>query len=531
VVETVPDLLTSAAQHYGRRTALITPDKLLSFTELKRLADNFGDGLSARGISPGDRIVLWLGNSWRWVVAYYGALSIGAEVVPANSLLSPDEVAYIVDHSDAKALIALHEDLLRLLPYPTLPLIVSVGSAHAGAAEFDELLEPPRVENPTGLRARRAPTDVAEICYTSGTTGTPKGAILSHLSLVTNAQAMALVHGKSALDVLGTALPCCHVYGTMVLNSAVAAGASLVLMPRFDEFALLTAIEQHEITVLEAVPAMYHALMNTRRLERFNVKSLRLCSVGGQAMAESRLEEVETRLHCPLHELWGMTELAGPGTTHPYNTRRIAGSIGIPLPFTEMRIADPVDTSRTMPIGQIGELVVRGPLVMNGYLNEPATTRNTITPDGWLRTGDLVLRDERGYLYLVDRLKDVILSGGYTLYPAEIERVISTFPAVALAAVVSVDDQMRGQIAKAVVTLRPDTRCEPEDLIAHCRQHLAKYKVPRQVEIVDFLPTGPTGKLLRRELRQRTSPRGNAAAAFPQDANLAMPGQVTGVLE
>jgi len=196
-----------------------------------------------------------------------------------------------------------------------------------------------------------------------------------------------------------------------------------------------------------------------------------------------------------------------------------------------MRIADPVDTSRTMPIGQIGELVVRGPLVMNGYLNEPATTRNTITPDGWLRTGDLVLRDERGYLYLVDRLKDVILSGGYTLYPAEIERVISTFPAVALAAVVSVDDQMRGQIAKAVVTLRPDTRCEPEDLIAHCRQHLAKYKVPRQVEIVDFLPTGPTGKLLRRELRQRTSPRGNAAAAFPQDANLAMPGQVTGVLE
>jgi long-chain acyl-CoA synthetase len=510
VVDTVPELLTSAAQHYGRRTALITSDRSLSFTELKRLADNFGDGLSAYGISPGDRIVLWLGNSWRWVVAYYGALSIGAEVVPANSLLAPDEVAYIVVHSDAKALIALHKDLLRLLPYPKPAAIVSVGSAHPGAVEFDELLEPARDENPIGSRARRAPTDVAEICYTSGTTGTPKGAILSHLSLVTNAQAMALVHGKSSSDVLGTALPCCHVYGTMVLNSAVAAGASLVLLPRFDELALLTAIEQHEITVLEAVPAMYHALMNTRSLERFNVKSLRLCSVGGQAIAESRLEEVEARLHCPLHELWGMTELAGPGTTHPYNTRRIAGSIGIPLPFTEMRIADPADTSRTMPIGHIGELVVRGPSVMNSYLNEPATTRNTITPDGWLRTGDLVRRDERGYLYLVDRLKDVILSGGYTLYPAEIERVISSFPAVALAAVVSVDDQMRGQVAKAVVTLRPDTRCQPEDLIAHCRQHLAKYKVPRKVEIVDSLPMGPTGKLLRRELRQQTSARGAA---------------------
>ena len=199
---------------------------------------------------------------------------------------------------------------------------------------------------------------------------------------------MALVQGKTSSDVVGTALPLCHVYGTMVLNSVVAAGASLVLLPRFDELEVLTVIEQHSITVLEAVPAMYNALMSTKCLGRFDVGSLRLCSVGGQAVHESRLEEIEARLRCPLHELWGMTEIAGPGTTHPYNSRRVAGSIGIPLPFTEMRIADPADTSRTMPIGDIGELVVRGPLVMKGYLKNPSATETTITRDGWLRTGD-----------------------------------------------------------------------------------------------------------------------------------------------
>ena len=510
---TIPDLLDGAAELYGGRTALITPDRSLTYTELKRLADGFADSLRGSGLWPGDRIVLWLGNSWRWVVAYYGALSAGAELVPANSLLAPEEIADIARHCDAKVLIASHTDLLRLLPHPLDASLVSVGGTLPDAVDFDMMLKPIRVERPRSAPAWRSSSDVAEICYTSGTTGRPKGVVLSHSSLVTSARAMALLHGKSSSDVVGTALPCCHVYGTMALNSTVASGASLVLLPHLDGRHLLTDVERHRISVIEAVPATYYSLMNIRGLERFDLRSLRLCSVGGQTMAKSRLEEVEARLRCPLHELWGMTELAGPGTTHPHNTRRINGSIGLPLPSLETRVADPDDTSRAMPVNDIGELLVRGPLVMKGYLNDFSATKAAITPDGWLRTGDLVRQDEQGYLYLVDRLKDVILSGGYTLYPAEIERVLCTFPAVALASVVPVDDNLRGQVAKAVVTLRPDMRCEPEDLVAYCRQHLARYKVPRKVEICDSLPTGPTGKLLRRELRQPALSRGTAAGS------------------
>ena len=499
----VTGLLNNAAQHFGRRTALISSDRSLTFTELNRLAENLGDGLRARGVRPGDRVVLWLGNGWRWVVAYYGVLSAGAVVVPANPLLAPEEVEFIARHCDATTVIAPCDELCRLTSRQRYSLVVSADSALAGAVEFEELVDSPNKLAEFEEGHAQVISDDAEICYTSGTTGQPKGVVLAHSSLITSARSMALVHGKTSTDVLCTALPCSHVYGTMVVNSAIAAGAALVLLPRLDERAVLAAIERYRVTVFEAVPAMYQALMSTRSLERFDVSSLRLCTVGGQAIAEARVEEIEARFSCALHELWGMTELAGPGSTHPYNSQRIAGSIGIPLPFTEMRIGDPLDPSRTFQIGQVGELLVRGPLVMKGYLNDAHATASSITLDGWLRTGDLVRRDDRGYLYLVDRLKDVILSGGYTLYPAEIERVISAFPAVALAAVVSADDDMRGEVAMAVVTLRPDMHCQPQDIIRHCRKHLATYKVPRKIEIVDTLPTGPTGKLLRRELRQR----------------------------
>jgi long-chain acyl-CoA synthetase len=209
---------------------------------------------------------------------------------------------------------------------------------------------------------------------------------------------------------------------------------------------------------------------------------------------------VEERLKCRLVELWGMTEISGVGTTHPFNGPSNLGSIGIPLPFTEVRVAAPEDPTRDLGNDEVGELLVRGPHVMEGYFGHPLDTAKAIEPDGWLHSGDLVRRDQRGYLYLVDRIKDIILSGGYTIYPAEVERVISQHRAVSAALAVAVADLLRGQMVKAYVVLRPGMTCMPEDIISHCRQYLAAYKVPRAIEMVPSLPMGCTGKVLRRQM-------------------------------
>jgi long-chain acyl-CoA synthetase len=261
---------------------------------------------------------------------------------------------------------------------------------------------------------------------------------------------------------------------------------------------ILEAVERHRATVLQGVPSMYLAMLNIADIDRFDLESLRLCAVGGQSMAVNKMEEIEARLRAPLLELWGMTEIAGLGTTHPYNGPRNLGSIGIPLLFTEIRVVDPNDISRDMPTGEVGELLVRGPHVMEGYFKRPRDTELIITPNGWLHSGDLVRRDKRGYLYVVDRIKDVILSGGYTVYPAEVERVISQCSGVLAAVAVPIADELRGEIIKALVVLRPGCICSAEDVIAHCRDQLAPYKVPRAVEFVSRLPTGSTGKIIRR---------------------------------
>jgi long-chain acyl-CoA synthetase len=254
--------------------------------------------------------------------------------------------------------------------------------------------------------------------------------------------------------------------------------------------------------VIEGVPTMFMYMLDSSKLAGTDLSSLRLCMVGGQTMSVTKMEEVEARFGCPLKELWGMTEIAGAGTAHPVLAPKRLGSIGIPLPFTECRVADVEDACRTMSDGEDGELMVRGPTVMPGYFGNEQATRETIEPDGWLHTGDIARRDPDGFYFIVDRKKDVILTAGFNVYPAEIERVVAAHPAVALVAVGSQPDALKGEVAKAYIVLKRGKQADEAEITAYCRQHLAAYKVPRAVQFVDDVPKTSMGKIMRRELRK-----------------------------
>jgi long-chain acyl-CoA synthetase len=285
------------------------------------------------------------------------------------------------------------------------------------------------------------------------------------------------------------------------MSGAIGNGMILVLHPAFEEQAILQSIQDHKATLFEGVPTMYMFLLNHPELDSYDLSSLRCCTVGGQTMPKPKMEEVEIRFGCPLIELWGMTELGGLGTTFASNGPVKHGSIGVALPYIEARIADTEDADKTLPVGKVGELMIRGGIVMQGYYGNEQATRETIEPDGWLHTGDVASMDEDGCVFIVDRKKDMILTAGFNVYPAEIERVVAGHPDVALVAVGSIPDDEKGELAKAYIVPRTGAKPNEDDVIAYCREHLAAYKVPRMVQFVDDLPKTSTGKVMRRELK------------------------------
>jgi long-chain acyl-CoA synthetase len=342
---------------------------------------------------------------------------------------------------------------------------------------------------------------LSTICYTSGTTGHPKGAMHSHKNVIVNAAMTATMTLRTRADTVVTSLPCPHVYGNVVMNGCFLYGMTLVLLPRFEEVEILKAIQDHEATMFEGVPTMYMYLLAHPDFDDYDLSSLTRCTVGGQTMPAAKSEEFERRVGCPLLELWGMTEIAGLGTINPQYGENRHGSIGVALPYTQCRIAHVEDASNTLAPGEVGELMVRGPIVMQGYYGNEAGTKETIEADGWLHSGDLAKMDEDGYVWIVDRKKDMILTAGYNVYPAEVERVISMHASVALVAVGSQPDDVKGEIAKAYVVLKPGAEPDPDAIRSLCREHLAAYKVPRAIQFVDDVPKTSTGKVMRRELR------------------------------
>ncbi len=503
MITTLAEILPHAARKHADRTALIVENRRFSFRELNSMSNRVANGLVASGVKPGDRVSLFGPNSWEWLVSYYGIVKTGAVANPLNSMLTPDEVRFTVTDAGARAVIASPDKasmLLVLRGVGNLADVVLWGDAPIeGATMLGDWLQHGSADFSA---PQRQPSDLAVICYTSGTTGHPKGAMQTQRSVVGAAVGTALMAARTAEDRIISALPLSHVYGSCVFNAAMMAGSTLIVIPRFNEVAVLSAIAQHRATLMDGVPTAYYYLLAHPDFDKYDLSSLTRCWVGGQTLPSAKSLEFTKRTGCPVHEVWGMTELAGATSANPVYGPNKPGTIGIPYPGNAFRVVDVDDADKEMPRGERGELMYRGPLVMQGYYNNPKGTAETIRPDGWLHTGDIATMDEDGYATIVDRKKDMILTAGFNVYPAEIERVLCMHPAVALAAVGSVPDEFKGELAKAYVILKPGAEVSRAALVAHCREHLAAYKVPRAVQFVASVPTTSSGKIMRRMLKE-----------------------------
>ncbi|SEG40567.1 long-chain acyl-CoA synthetase [Thermomonospora echinospora] len=482
------DRLPAAAGRLGGRTVLTLDGAGLSYHALEALSARVAGLLRGRGVGPGDRVAVMLPNVPEFAVVYYGALRAGAVVVPLDPLLKRREIAAYVGDCGARLLVAWH----------ACAEAAEAGTAGTGAdclfvvpEEFRRLL---RGAVPVGEVAATSPDDIAVLLYTAGTTGRPKGIELTHGNLAGNAATVARMHALGVDDVVLGALPLYHAFGqTCALNATVHAGGRLTLMPRFDPGRALELIRRDGVTVFQGVPAMYIALLDQPGASDMSL--LRVCVSGGAALPPAVLRAYETRFGCRIVEGYGLSETSAVAAANRGGHRRRPGSVGRPVPGVEMRVVG--DDGRELSPGEIGEIVVRGPNVMKGYWRDPAATAEAIR-DGWFHTGDLGRTDGDGFFFLVGRRRDVIIRGGRTVYPGEVEEVLHEHPAVRQAAVVGVPHPELGEEVAAVVALRAPV--EPEELREFVRERVAAYKYPRHVSCVDELPTGPTGKILKRAL-------------------------------
>lgn len=501
-------ILPFAAAHHPDKVGLVVGARRLTYRELDRLSDGVAASLLDRNIGPGDVVSLYGQNSWEWIVSYHGALKAGAVVNPVNVMLTGPELSYVLSDCGAKAVFAgsaQADTVSGALDAVTSVELFSVfdgpHGAHENAVSWTDFLDSASATS-TAPAPRVTPKDLCCIGYTSGTTGHPKGAMQTHQAILLNCALTATMHGRRDDDTVVTALPAAHVYGNVAINSTFLAGGTVVLMERFDAAHALRLIAAENATMFEGVPAMYSMMLADPLFDTAELSSLRKSTIGGQTFSPGLAERWQTRAAGPMLELWGMTEIAGLGTTHSVYAPPVPGSIGVSLPGIEIKIG-PMDSSVSeVPVGTPGELMVRGPLVMLGYYRRPDATAEVLSPDGWLRTGDVAYVDDTGHIFIVDRLKDMILTAGYNVYPAEIERVISSHPQVTMVAVGKQPDEVKGEVAVAYIVAAPGNDVDDASILEHCRQHLAAYKRPREVVFVDTLPTTSSGKLMRRKLTE-----------------------------
>jgi long-chain acyl-CoA synthetase len=487
-------ILPDSAARVPDHVAVRCDERVLSYRELDDASARVVTYLRLCGIGPGDRVGVMLPNVPEFAVLYFGALRAGCVVVPMNPLLKAREVAYYLTDSDAVGMLAWH----------TVADEASEGARRAGAAgllvEPDEFAAALATYEPTPELAGREPSDTAVILYTSGTTGQPKGAELTHSNISRNVEvAAATLLQLTDQDVVFGGLPLFHSFGQVVaMNCAIATGACLILLPRFDAAKTLASIERDRVTVFLGVPTMYGALLNHSDRARYDTGSLRIGVSGGAALPVEWLRGFEDAFGCPVLEGYGLSETSPVACfNHPGRPRK-PGTIGTPIDGVQIRIVNADGWG--VPDGEVGELAIRGHNVMKGYWRRPEATAEAIR-DGWLRTGDLGVRGADGYFRIVDRTKDMIIRGGFNVYPREIEEVLYEHPAVAEAAVVGVPHPTHGEEVVAAVTLKPGTEATSEGVRAFVKAQVAAYKYPRYVWITDALPKGPTGKILKREIR------------------------------
>jgi len=498
-------ILTEAAERSGDKTAVRLDDAELSYGLLDEGSKRVAGLLEARGLEPGDRVGIMLPNVPYFPVVYYGILRAGGVVVPINVLLKAREVEFYVSDSGAKLVFAWHgfAEAAEEGAEAAGAECVAVASkaAHeaghpASDGDFERLLAEQR---PAEGLADRAAGDTAVILYTSGTTGEPKGAELTHANLYRNCTVAKRLFRFSDDDVVLGALPLFHSFGqTCAMNACVVNGGALTMLPRFDPEKALEVMQRDRVTVFLGVPTMYNAILHVEDRERFDTSSLRLCGSGGSAMPEEVMRRFEEAFDCKILEGYGLSETSPVASFNHPDRERKPGSIGTPIEGVEMKLVD--DGGGEVAPGEIGEIVIRGHNVMKGYWNRPEATEESIR-DGWFHSGDMGKVDEDGYFFIVDRKKELIIRGGYNVYPREVEEVLYEHPAVQEAAVVRVPDEALGEEVGAAVVLKQGERLEADELSAYVKERVASYKYPRRVWFVEELPKGPTGKILRREIQ------------------------------
>ena len=469
--------------------ALRMDDAVVTYGEFRDAALKVAASLRSRGIQPGDRVGLVLPNVVSFPVVFYGALLAGAAVVPMNPLLKAREVEYYLRDSGARLVVALA---------PAEPVVEAAGTVGidvvtVGAALPEELLG----EETLDASVDRSDDDLAVILYTSGTTGQPKGAELTHANLAGNCRTTADTLAENTPDdVIMGCLPLFHVFGlTCGLNTAVLRGSLLTLIPRFDGAKALSVIARDKVTIFEGVPTMFAGMLHSPDAGEHDMSSLRLCVSGGSAMPVEIMRSFEEKFGCVILEGYGLSETSPVASfNHPHAERK-PGSIGTPIAGVELRLVD--DEGKDTAPGEVGEIAIRGENVMKGYWQRAEDTEKAI-PDGWFRSGDLARTDDDGYFFIVDRKKEMIIRGGYNVYPREIEEALYEHPAVAEVACIGIAHPELGEEVAAAVALKPGATAEVGELRDFVKERVAAYKYPRHLWIVDTLPKGPTGKILRR---------------------------------
>ncbi len=508
-------ILESSARSRPQAPAYTFGDKTLSFAAINGAASQIANGLKAIGIVQGDKVALSCFNLPYFPMIYFGILKAGAVVVPLSVLLKDEEIAYHLDDSDAKAYFCFEgtADLpmgqmghkgFRYAPKCDHFIMITANPAAPSPIEDTKTLgQLMHGLSPAFETIHTDPNDTAVIIYTSGTTGKPKGAELSHSNLMLNAVLAADLFEMTQEDRALIVLPLFHIFAmTCLMNAGLYRGAHCILLPRFDAATVFGLMQQHKITIFAGVPTMYWGLLNYTE-DTFDYtaisQQLRLCASGGAALPVQVLKDFEARFKTPVLEGYGMSEGSPIVTFNQLNVGCKPGSIGTPVWGVEVKLID--DNGQEVAVGEKGELWYRGHNVMKGYYKRPDATAETIS-EGWLHSGDVAIKDEDGFYYIVDRTKDMIIRGGLNVYPREIEEVLIEHEAVSLVAVIGVPDEKMGEEIKAYVVKHSHMAVTEEELMAYVKSRLASYKYPRIIEFIDALPMSATGKILKKELRK-----------------------------
>jgi len=525
---TIYQLLANSALRFSKKDALIFFGQRITYSELVTLVDRFAGSLYQLGIRKGHRVAILLPNCPQMVIVFYGILKLGAIVVPLNPLYMEREIEFHINDSETQNIVVLNSlyhkishikekgmlkniivvDIKDFLPkglrllYPLQQMVKGQKPTiknKLGGHPFKDLISKKLLEVPDEV----LPHDPAVLQYTGGTTGTPKGAVLTHQNIVANIIQLRAFYFmmRDGEERILSILPFFHIYGLMIgLNFPVYVGATAVLLPTFTPAEVLKAISRYKVTLLPGIPSLYTALCRHRSIGRYDLTCLKSCISGSSPLPLKVMEDFSRLTGVKIIEGYGLTEASPVTHFNPPHHEKKAGSIGIPLPDTDCKIVDLDKGEKEMPVGEAGELCIKGPQVMEGYWNRPQETANTLR-EGWLYTGDIAKMDGDGYFYIVDRKKDMILVEGYNVYPREIEEVLITHPKVMEAAVIGVPDSLRGEVVKAFIVLKDRETATEKEIIAFCRERLARYKVPKKVEFRRELPKTLIGKVDRKILR------------------------------